>query len=36
MMSAVPLIEEDAAGQEVRAVFDDIRKTRNVDWINNF
>jgi len=36
MMSAVPLIEEDAAGPEVRAVFDDIRKTRNVDWINNF
>ena len=36
MMPAVPLIEEDAAGPEVRAVFDDIRKTRNVDWINNF
>ena len=35
-MSAVPLIEEDAAGPEVRAVFDDIRKTRKVDWINNF
>ena len=27
-MSAVPLIEEDAAGPEIRAVFDDIRKTR--------
>ena len=36
MMPAVPLIEEDAAGPEVRAVFDDIRKTRKVDWINNF
>jgi AhpD family alkylhydroperoxidase len=36
MMSAVPLIEEDAAGPEVRAVFDDIRKTRNVDRVNNF
>jgi len=35
-MPAVPLIEEDAAGPEVRAVFDDIRNTRNVDWINNF
>ena len=35
-MSAVPPIEEDAAGPEVRAVFDDIRQTRNVDWINNF
>ena len=36
MMSAVPLIEEDAAGPEVRAVFDDIRKTRDADYINNF
>ena len=35
-MSAVPLIEEDAAGPEVRAVFDDIRKTRDTDYINNF
>jgi AhpD family alkylhydroperoxidase len=35
-MPAMPLIEEEAAGPEVRAVFDDIRKTRNVDWINNF
>ena len=36
MMPAMPLIEEDAAGPEVRAVFDDIRKARDVDWINNF
>jgi len=35
-MSMVPLIEESEAGPEVRAVFDDIRKTRNTDWINNF
>ena len=35
-MSAVPPIEEDAAGPEVRAVFDDIRKTRDADYINNF
>jgi hypothetical protein len=35
-MSALPLIEENAAGPEVRAVFDDIRKTRNFDCINNF
>ena len=35
-MPAVPLIEEGAASAEVRAVFDDIRDTRNVDWINNF
>ena len=35
-MPTVPLIEESAASAEVRAVFDDIRATRNVDWINNF
>jgi AhpD family alkylhydroperoxidase len=35
-MSMVPLIEESEAGPEVRAVFDDIRATRNTDWINNF
>ena len=35
-MATVPLIEESAASTEVRAVFDDIRATRKVDWINNF
>jgi len=35
-MAMVQLIEYDAASPEVRAVYDDIRKTRNVDWINNF
>ena len=35
-MATVPLIEEGAASPEVRAVFDDIRATRNTDWINNF
>jgi len=35
-MPAVPLIEENAASPEVRAVFDDIKATRNTDWINNF
>jgi AhpD family alkylhydroperoxidase len=35
-MPTVPLIEEGAASAEVRAVFDDIRTTRNTDWINNF
>jgi AhpD family alkylhydroperoxidase len=35
-MSMVPLIEESEAGPEVRAVFDDIRATRNTDWIHNF
>jgi AhpD family alkylhydroperoxidase len=35
-MPIVPLIEEAAASTEVRAVFDDIKTTRNTDWINNF
>jgi len=35
-VSLVTLIEYDAAGAEVRAVYDDIMKTRGVDWINNF
>jgi len=35
-MALVPPIEYDAASPEVRAVFDDIRQTRNVDRINNF
>jgi AhpD family alkylhydroperoxidase len=35
-MPTVPLIDEAVAGAEVRAVFDDIKKSRNTDWINNF
>ena len=35
-MSMVPLVEENAAPPEVGAVFDDIKATRNTDWINNF
>ena len=35
-MPAIPLIEESNATAEVRAVFDDIKATRNTDWINNF
>src|ERR1043165_9623757 len=35
-MPTVPLIEESAAGPEARAVFDDIKSSRNTDWINNF
>ena len=35
-MALVPLIEYDAAAPDVRAVYDDIMATRNVDWINNF
>ena len=35
-MSLVTLIEYAAASAEVKAVYDDIMKTRGVDWINNF
>jgi AhpD family alkylhydroperoxidase len=35
-VSLVTLIEYDAAPAEVRAVYDDIMKTRGTDWINNF
>jgi AhpD family alkylhydroperoxidase len=36
MSVAVPLIDENAASAEARAVFDDIKKTRDTDYINNF
>jgi AhpD family alkylhydroperoxidase len=32
----VPPIEYEDAGAEVRAVYDDIMRTRGTDWINNF
>lgn len=35
-MTLVRLIEYADAPPEVRAVYDDIMKTRGVDWINNF
>jgi AhpD family alkylhydroperoxidase len=35
-LALVPLIEYPDAPREVRAVYDDIMKTRGVDWINNF
>ena len=35
-MALVKLIEYAQASPEVRSVFDDIMKTRGVDWINNF
>jgi AhpD family alkylhydroperoxidase len=35
-VALVPLIEYRDAPPEVRAVYDDIMKTRGVDWINNF
>jgi AhpD family alkylhydroperoxidase len=35
-MALVRLIEYQDAPAEVRAVYDDIMKTRGTDWINNF
>ena len=35
-MALVRLIEYKDASPEVKAVFDDIMRTRGVDWINNF
>lgn len=35
-LPVVALIEYDDASPEVRAVYDDIKETRGIDWINNF
>lgn len=35
-MSLVKIIEYEQASAEVRVVYDDIMKTRGVDWVNNF
>ena len=35
-MSAVKLIEYEEASPEVRAVYDDIMRTRDIDWIGDF
>jgi AhpD family alkylhydroperoxidase len=35
-MATLGFIEYEDSTGEVRAVYDDIMKTRNVDWINNF
>ena len=35
-MATVKLVEYEEAPKEVRAVYDDIMRTRKVDWINNF
>ena len=35
-MALVPLIDDAAASPEVRAVYDDIRRTRKSDYVNNF
>jgi AhpD family alkylhydroperoxidase len=35
-MATVPLLQDEAASPEARAVFDDIRAKRNTDYVNNF
>ena len=35
-MATLGLIEYEDATPEVRVVYDDIMRTRNTDWINNF
>jgi len=35
-VALVKYIEYEQAPPEVRAVYDDIMKTRGVDWVNNF
>jgi AhpD family alkylhydroperoxidase len=35
-MALAKMIEEHEASPEVKAVYDDIKATRKVDWINNF
>ena len=35
-MALIRSIEYEDAGPEVRAVYDDIMKTRGTDWVNNF
>jgi len=35
-MATLPLLDDEAAGAEARAVFDDIRVRRNTDYVNNF
>jgi AhpD family alkylhydroperoxidase len=35
-VALVPVVEYVEASAEVRAIYDDIMKTRGVDWINNF
>lgn len=35
-MATLPLIKDDDAAPEARAVFDDIRAKRNTDYVNNF
>jgi hypothetical protein len=35
-MATLPLVSDDAASLQARAVFDDIRAKRQTDYVNNF
>jgi AhpD family alkylhydroperoxidase len=35
-MGTVPLLDDETASAEAKAVFDDIRARRNTDYVNNF
>jgi 4-carboxymuconolactone decarboxylase domain/alkylhydroperoxidase ahpD family core domain protein len=35
-MSTLPLVDDESASPRIKAVFDDIRATRQTDFINNF
>lgn len=35
-MTIMPILDDESASTEARAVFDDIRKTRKTDFVNNF
>jgi AhpD family alkylhydroperoxidase len=35
-MATVPILTDEAAGPEARAVFDDIRAKRSTDYVNDF
>jgi uncharacterized peroxidase-related enzyme len=35
-MPLMPFVEENEASPEVKAIYEDIKSTRKVDWINNF
>jgi AhpD family alkylhydroperoxidase len=35
-MATLGLVEYENASPEVRVIYDDIMRTRNTDWINNF
>lgn len=35
-MATLPLLDDESATPEARAVFDDIRAKRNTDYVNNF